>query len=174
MTLEVASAREETFKAALGSFASGVNVITVRAEDGAPHGMTANAFSSVSMDPFLILICVNRDTRTYRLIRQQERFGVNILGSDGRDISDYCARAGQDKSLDPAWLLADATAGAPPALADALAYLDCSVHTEVPGGTHAVLLGEVQRIGTNDDHGEPLIYYRGRYHSLDKAGSLVC
>src|SRR5690606_12299884 len=105
MTLQTVSVDANGFRAALGNYASSVNVITMTDDDGRPLGMTATAFSSVSIDPLLILVCINRSTRTYQHIAARRVFGVNILGAVARDISDYCARAGADKNLDPRWLV---------------------------------------------------------------------
>lgn len=153
-----------TFRSALGRFASSVNVISMRDEDGVPLGMTATAFSSVSDDPQLILICVNRATRTYAHIARSGKFGVNILGSAARAISDHCARPGSDKGLRSEWLAA-ATRWESPALRDALAFLDCDVDSDTHAGTHAILVGRVTGIGLAA-HGDPLIYFGGRYKHI--------
>jgi flavin reductase (DIM6/NTAB) family NADH-FMN oxidoreductase RutF len=167
---------QASFKAALGSVAASVNVITMRDEQGQPVGMTATAFSSVSADPPLVLVCVNRGTRTYGHVAAGGRFGVNVLGSAAREISDYCGRPGGDKILDPGWLSGPAPDGpapdgpapdgpapdgpapdgpAPdgpaawrsPALSGALAFLDCRIDQEVQAGTHAVIIAAVEGIG---------------------------
>src|SRR5262249_21818150 len=104
MTLTHAQLGPDGFRQALGSFASSVNVITMWSPESQPLGMTATAFSSVSVDPLLVLVCINRDTRTYQHIAGTGRFGVNILGSAARELSDYCARPGGDKILDASWL----------------------------------------------------------------------
>lgn len=158
-------AEPERFKHAMGSFASGVTVITLWDSDGRPYGMTANAFSSVSVDPLLVLVCLNRASRTYDEVVSSGRFGVNILSRSARQISDYCARAGADKPLETSWLVPD-DERRPPALADALAYLDCTVHSEARAGTHAVVFGAVRSIGLAQEPRDPLVYYRGRYQEL--------
>jgi flavin reductase (DIM6/NTAB) family NADH-FMN oxidoreductase RutF len=167
MTLESVEADRDGFRAALGTFAASVNVITMWDREQRPLGMTATAFSSVSVDPLLVLVCINRSTRTYRYIAEQGSFGVNILGSAARTISDYCSQPGADKYLDPSWLRTD-TAWSSPALAGALAFLDCVVEQDVQAGTHAVLIGEVKGIGLSDYarvH-EPLVYFQGGYRPL--------
>jgi flavin reductase (DIM6/NTAB) family NADH-FMN oxidoreductase RutF len=136
-------------------------------DDHRPVGMTATAFSSVSADPPIILVCVNRSTRTYRHIAESGRFGVNILGSVARDISEYCSRSGSDKHLRESWL-AEAAGWESPALAGALAFLDCEVEQSIHAGTHAVLIGAVRGIALSDfakEH-EPLIYFQGSYRPL--------
>lgn len=167
MSLESVPTDPDGFRAALGTFASSVNVITMRDSDGMPVGMTATAFSSVSADPLLVLVCINRSTRTYTQVAELGRFGVNILGSVARDISDYCARAGADKHLNESWLAENADWHSP-ALAGALAFLDCRIEQDVAAGTHAVLIGAVEGIGLSEgarDH-EPLLYFQGSYRPL--------
>jgi flavin reductase (DIM6/NTAB) family NADH-FMN oxidoreductase RutF len=167
MALQPVDIDPDGFRAALGSLAASVNVITLWDDGGVPRGMTATAFSSVSVDPLLILVCIDRSTRTYRQIARKGRFGVNILGSVAREISDHCARPGADKGLCQEWL-APAESWRSPALAGALAFLDCEVDQDVHAGTHAVLIGAVRGIGlgcTAARH-EPLLHFRGAYHQL--------
>lgn len=167
MGLEAVDCGPAGFKAALGSFASGVNVITMWDSDRRPLGMTATAFSSVSADPLLVLVCIHRATRTYEHIAQSKRFGVNILGSVAREVSDYCARPGADKHLNESWLSTDSEWQCP-ALSGALAFLDCEVDQNVRAGTHAVLIGAVAGIGINQyaQGHEPLLHFRGTYRQL--------
>lgn len=166
MTLLSTQKSTESFRAALGSFASSVNIITMWDGD-IPLGMTATAFSAVSTDPQLILVCVNKDTRTYEHIASTKHFGVNILGSVAQDLSDYCARPGANKALNERWL-ADRSTWSSPALAGAVAFLDCTVQQDITAGTHAVLIGAVHGIGLSEfarEH-EPLLYLRGKYRQL--------
>lgn len=168
MPLVIADAHAEGFKQALGSFASGVTVVTFWDRDDRPSGMTASSFSSVSIDPLLVLVCMNREARSYEDVMSRSRFGVNILGQSGVDISSHCARPGKDKLLPAEWLHDVSLDHSPPALVEAIAYLDCSLESEVPAGTHSILVGEVQGIGLSEDHIEasPLLYYRGNYREL--------
>jgi flavin reductase (DIM6/NTAB) family NADH-FMN oxidoreductase RutF len=162
--VKVEAADVDRFRRVLGSFAVGVNVITFRTSDGKPHGMTATAMCSVSVDPLLVLICVNRSTRTHDEILTRGRFGVSILGLGGHTISRQCARPGADKSLDSSWLSSDSDCETP-VLRDAIAHLDCTVHDAYTAGTHSVILGRVEAAGAAN-HGEPLIHYRGSYRML--------
>lgn len=174
MTLDIQQAKPETFRTALGSFASGVNVISVWDRRDRPYGMTASAFSSVSTNPLLVLICVDRSTRTYAEIRHRRRFGVNILSRDARDISEHCARPGADKVLRLGWLNEQTSGDRPPVLARAIAYLDVTLDRELEAGTHAVCLGSVTHVGVQRDADVvPLVYFRGRYHHLDVTMSAV-
>lgn len=167
MGLQPVAADRDGFRAALGSLASTVNVITMWGDGGRPLGMTATAFSSVSVDPLLILVCVNRSARTYEHISAAGRFGVNTLGSHAREVSEHCARPGSDKQLRPEWLARDPRWHTP-ALAGALVHLDCAVDQDVAAGTHAVLIGRVQGIGldTAGAGHEPLLHFRGAYRQL--------
>jgi flavin reductase (DIM6/NTAB) family NADH-FMN oxidoreductase RutF len=166
MSLQVVDSGPSRFKAALGSLASTVNVITMRDAEGNPLGMTATAFTSVSADPLLILVCVHRSSRTYDHIARTRRFGVNILGSVAREISNHCARPGADKYLEPRWL-AESRHWHSPALSGAVAFLDCDIDQDIAAGTHAVLVGAVRGIGLSSaaNH-EPLLHFRGAYRQL--------
>ncbi len=168
MSLTCVETSQSSFRAALGSVAASVNVITMWDGDRRPCGMTATAFSSVSTDPLLVLVCINRATRTYEHVAAARRFGVNVLGSAAREISDYCSRPGGDKFLDEEWL-ADTETWHSPALSGALAFLDCRIDQEVQAGTHAVIIGSVEGIGLASlaQHFEPLLHFRGRYRQLD-------
>jgi flavin reductase (DIM6/NTAB) family NADH-FMN oxidoreductase RutF len=167
MGLQTVETGPSGFKAALGSLASSVNVITMWDDQDAPIGMTATAFSSVSVDPLLILVCINRSARTYRHIAHARWFGVNVLGSVARDISDHCARPGGDKQIPRGWL-APPEDWRSPALAGALAFLDCEIDQDIVAGTHAVLIGTVHGIGLSSaaQNHEPLLHFRGAYRQL--------
>ena len=169
MSLLIADVREEDFKQALGSFASGVTVVTFWDANDRPCGMTASSFSAVSIDPLLVLVCMNRDARSYHDVMRRRRFGVNILSRSGVDVSSHCARPGEDKILLDQWLHQSSHRHSPPALIDAIAYLDCALQSELPAGTHSIMIGSVERIGMADDHHDdnPLIYYQGRYRDLE-------
>jgi flavin reductase (DIM6/NTAB) family NADH-FMN oxidoreductase RutF len=172
MTLESLTPSSESFRAAVGAFAASVNIITTVDECERPCGMTATAFSSVSMDPLLVLVCVNRATRTYQHVARRGRFAVNILGADAQEISDFCSRPGGDKTLAQRWL-AENNRWQSPTLAGALVVLDCRVHQDIEAGTHAVLIGEVVGIGMNREHqdAEPLVHFRGAYRRLTANGA---
>lgn len=157
----------ERFRRALGSFVSGVTVITLRDADGVARGMTVSAFSSVSVEPPQVLVCLHRDSRTYAAVREAGRFGINILATEGRTVAEHCARPGSDKALDAAWLVPDGDPTAPPVLSDALSFLDCTAVEEMEGGTHAVIIAAVQAVGVAaDDREAPLAYYRGSFRDV--------
>lgn len=167
MPVTIGEARADAFKQALGAFASGVTVITVWDPEGQPCGMTANAFSSVSLEPRQVLVCLKRTARTHHDLRMRGRFGVNILDSEAQAIAAHCAVPGGDKRLPPRWLDTIVPSSQPPVLSDALAYLDCSVTSQVRAGTHAIVIGRVEAIGlTETGDSAPLVYFRGRYREL--------
>ncbi len=156
------------FRLALGCFATGVTVITVDYE-GRVQGMTANAFASVSLDPPLVLVCVDQRARTHAHLHAKKRFGVNVLAEDQRKISEYYARAAQDhghaeREADARF---DRTPHGTPVLNGALAYLECRLHTSQDAGDHTIFIAEVEEVVVRE--GDPLLYYRGQYRSIEDA-----
>jgi flavin reductase (DIM6/NTAB) family NADH-FMN oxidoreductase RutF len=160
------SVSQADFRKALGSFATGVTVITVDYE-GEVHGMTANAFTSVSLDPQLVLVCVDLRTRTHTHLHAKKRFGVNVLAANQQRISEYYASPSRDH--DKAESLADArfdrTQHGTPVLHGALAYLECRLHTTQDAGDHTIFIAEVEDVVVRQ--GEPLLYFRGQYRSME-------
>lgn len=149
------------FRRALGSFATGVTVITVD-QDGEIHGMTANAFTSVSMDPMLVLVCVDHRARTHAHLHARKRFGVNILSCEQRAISDYYARSTEThQHAEDAGARFERTAHGTPILQDALAYLECRLHSAQAAGDHTIFVAEVEHVEIRE--GDPLLYFRSRY-----------
>jgi flavin reductase (DIM6/NTAB) family NADH-FMN oxidoreductase RutF len=154
------------FRLALGQFATGVTVVTAERAPGQVHGMTANAFTSVSLDPLLILICVGQTAQLLPLVQRHKRFGVNILKSDQQAISEYFAQTEESATLETdlgiryRW-----TPGDIPLLEDALAHLACNVVTSYIAGDHTIFIAEVESLEVFD--GEPLLYLRGDYLRLN-------
>lgn len=149
------------FRQVLGHFLSGVTVVTTRTPEGV-HGMTASAFSSVSLDPPLVLVCVARKARLHELLGEGAPFGVSILSEAQQELSNHFA--GYAPHAQVLW---EEGFGATPVLAGALAWLDCTVHAVLDGGDHSVVLGRVQAMAAHE--GQPLAYYRGRYAALQRA-----
>lgn len=146
------------FRHVLSHFASGVTVITTTDADTRPAGLTASAFTSVSLDPPLILVCVDHKSQTYPALLERGRFAVNILRADQSDLSKRFASTRLDKFTSVRHRLSDLGL---PLLDDALAFLECStVNTHVEGD-HTIFVGLVERIGTGP--GDPLLYFRGQY-----------
>ena len=156
---KVAAAR---FKAAMGSFAAGVTIITAVDEAGAPQGMTATAFSSVSLSPPLCLVCVNEQARTCQSILSRGYFAVNMLCADQHELSARFASALADKYVGVAWMRGANTHC--PLLVGALARIECEVQGVHAAGDHCVIVGQPLSIDVAD--GSPLVYWRGSYSSL--------
>lgn len=155
----------QDFKRAMSRFASGVNVLTVRDEGHHPYGMTLSAFCSVSLEPLLVLVCVNRRTRTHDLVLRHGRFGVSVLSGSAIDVSLYCAEPGADKHLPDEWLH-DIPQSRTPVLRDCLVHADCAVYATQRAGTHTIVVGSVEHISFGIE-GDPLLYYRGTYRRLE-------
>jgi flavin reductase (DIM6/NTAB) family NADH-FMN oxidoreductase RutF len=164
------SVTQADFRRALGSFATGVTVITVDYE-GQVHGMTANAFASVSLDPLLVLVCVDHKARTHTQLHTRKRFGVNVLAESQREISEYYARPAQthQDAEREAGARFDRTAHGTPVLQDALAYLECRLHTAQDAGDHTIFIAEVEDVVVRE--GEPLLYFRAAYRKIASARS---
>ena len=152
------------FRRALGAFATGVTVITVD-QEGEVHGMTANAFTSVSLDPPLVLVCVDHRARTHAHLHARKRFGVNVLSNEQQAISEYYARSGEThQHAEKAGAIFDRTAHGTPVLRGALAYLECKLLKSEKAGDHTVFIAEVEEIEVRE--GEPLLYFRSEYRGL--------
>lgn len=153
------------FRRVTGAFATGVTVITVERDPGVVHGMTANSFTSVSLDPLLVLVCVDHDARLLSFLKSQRRFGVSILREEQQALSEHFAKCEQTPEADARlgiryrW-----TSSGIPLLNDALAQLACNVVGEHPAGDHTIFIGEVESMECFD--GQPLLFHRGRYRRL--------
>jgi len=151
----------DEFRHVLGHFASGVTVVTTWDTDGRPTGLTASAFTSVSLTPPLVLVCVDQRANSYDAFRTSGRFAVNVLAAGQEVLSRHFASTQADKFEHIAFRTG---ALGLPLLPDALAHLECrTVHT-YPGGDHTIFVGEVEAAGVGQ--GEPLLYYRGGYGRL--------
>jgi flavin reductase (DIM6/NTAB) family NADH-FMN oxidoreductase RutF/DNA-binding FadR family transcriptional regulator len=148
---------KDQFRDVIGRFASGVTVITVK-KDGTPLGTTASAFTSLSDEPPMILICMNKTSETGIAIHELGKFAVNILGESHPDLAMRFAGKGADKFDGVAH---EPGVGGEPLLIDALATLECTVTEETSGGTHLVFLASVDRASAKP--GAPLTYFRGKF-----------
>jgi flavin reductase (DIM6/NTAB) family NADH-FMN oxidoreductase RutF len=156
------------FRQAMGCFATGVTVITVD-QDGEVHGMTANAFTAVSLDPVLVLVCVDHRARTHAHLHARKRFGVNVLRNDQQTVSEYYARSAETHQRpEAAGARFDRTAQGTPVLQGALAYLECRLHSTQTAGDHTIFIAEVEEVVVRD--GEPLLYFRSQYRDIETVG----
>jgi flavin reductase (DIM6/NTAB) family NADH-FMN oxidoreductase RutF len=151
------------FRDCLGQFATGVAVVTTRAQDGAKAGITINSFASVSLEPALVLFSVDYRAATHALFAGEcTRFCINILSHDQKNISELFSAAGQDgwEGVD----FEDDTLGMP-RLGGSLAAFSCERDAIHEGGDHSIIVGRVKEIMMGNT-GEPLLYFGGRYRSL--------
>jgi len=150
------------FRATVGSFATGVTVVTTGGEEHA-YGMTANAFSSVSLDPPLVLVCVMSHSEGSEHIQRNGVFAVNILGADQEPISRYFASRDRPRGGDAFQEVAHRLGvSGSPILDGAVGFLDCRLHAAHDAGDHQIFIGEVLELGFDSD-GEPLVFHSGRY-----------
>jgi flavin reductase (DIM6/NTAB) family NADH-FMN oxidoreductase RutF len=149
----------------MGCFATGVTIITLDL-DGEVHGMTANAFTSVSIDPLLVLVCVDHSTRTHAHMHAKKRFGINVLCEDQRAISEYYARPARthEHAEAEAWARFERTSHGTPMLEGALAYLECRLHSSEEAGDHTIFIAEVEDVVVRE--GDPLLFFRGKYRKV--------
>lgn len=149
------------FRRVLGHFASGVTVVTT-CYDQTNYGITVSSFSSLSLDPPLVLICIDQSVTSHAALERSGMFAVNILPEEGEGLSRHFATREVDKFDGVAYHLGQHGA---PLLDDALATLECRIVQQLPGGDHTIFLGEVLTGATRT--GKPLIYYRSGYHQID-------
>ncbi|MGH3498884.1 MAG: flavin reductase family protein [Nocardioidaceae bacterium] len=159
------------FRAALGRFASGVTVVSTL-HDGFDHAMTASAFTSVSLDPPRVLVCVMRTTRFHEAVMASRRWGVSILARDGQDAASWLATKGRplEHQLDAFPHHRGSVTGA--ALIDAaLAWLECETQAVYDGADHSIVVGQVLSAASRDEADDPLLYYRSHYGSLIRSSA---
>jgi flavin reductase (DIM6/NTAB) family NADH-FMN oxidoreductase RutF len=146
---------------AFGTFLTGVTVVTTRDQDGLPCGMTANSFTSVSLDPPLVLVCVGKGSSNIAAFEATDRFAVNILSHDQAGVATTFSARGIDRFATVA--CREAVTGVP-ILADCLGWFDCTLHQRVVAGDHVILIGRVEDLQI--DHRPPLGFCRGRFVGL--------
>jgi flavin reductase (DIM6/NTAB) family NADH-FMN oxidoreductase RutF len=153
------------FRKAMGCFATGVTIVTVDL-DGEVHGMTANAFASVSLDPLLVLVCVDRSARTHAHLHTKKRFGINVLSTDQRTISEYYAQAlySHERAEQEAGARFERTPQGTPILQGGLAYLECKLKSTQDAGDHTIFIAEVEDVVVRE--GQPLLFFRGKYREI--------
>lgn len=152
---------KQEFRRVLGHFAAGVSIVTTIGEDGAPYGLTATAFTSVSLDPPLVLVCVDKGAESHPHFHASRVFAVNFLTVGHQELSSRFAVSGGDKfSGVPT---RRGTTGSP-LLSEALGYLECRTVNVVDAGDHTIFIGQVEAADARA--GEPLLYFRGAYREL--------
>ena len=158
---------EGALRSALGRFATGVTIVTTRDEAGAPIGLTANSFNSVSLDPPLILWSLARKSINLAVFEASSHFAINILAADQRGLSDRFARPVADRFDSVDWREG---AGGVPVIEGSLASFECAAHRQLDGGDHVIFLGRVLRFraAAAEHDKDPLVYYAGKYAKADR------
>ena len=145
----------------MGHFATGVTVITTKDTAGKPFGLTANAFSSLSLNPPLLLVCVDRAVDCYACFDQSKVFAVNFLSEEQEDLSRRFATKGIEKFEGVPYRLGELGV---PLLEGALGHLECTVTAGYEGGDHTIYIGEIQSATASGEH--PLLFFKGKYYRL--------
>jgi len=143
---------------ALGQFATGVTVVTTRAADGSPVGLTVNSFTSVSLEPPLMLWCLGRDAASFDAFRLSERHLINVLAAEQLDIAKRFATRGGDKFAGVQW---SATDTGLPRLAGCTAWFECAIRSRYEEGDHLILVGRIDSFEVV--RGKPLIFHDSRF-----------
>jgi flavin reductase (DIM6/NTAB) family NADH-FMN oxidoreductase RutF len=159
-----------SFRKALGCFASGVTVVTaLNPETKVPAGVTVSAFSSLSLDPPLVMFCLGVQTSSLETFKSAGHFVVNVLSEDQRDLSIRFASRADQKWTGVAW---ESWNSGAPVLGNCLTNLECSLVKTVEGGDHLIFIGKVEKM-KHQEGGSPLVYFRGSYMDLGPKTPLV-
>ena len=155
------SSDRRTFRNALGEFATGVAVVTARAADGQPVGVTINSFASVSLEPPLVLWSLGLHSSALRVFESCSHYAINVLAADQIDIS---RRFSQSQNDELAGIALEVGAGGAPLLPGCCTWFECRNEMRYPGGDHIILIGFVESFHRQEK--PPLIFHRGQYRSL--------
>ena len=147
----------------MGHFATGVTVITTTDKAGAPYGLTANAFTSVSLEPPLVLVCIDKNVQCYPHFSESKLFAVNVLNDEQEDLSRRFATKGIEKFNGIPWRRGEAGLAL---LEGAIGHIECKVVHAYDGGDHTIYVGEIIAASASGDR--PLIFFKGKYHRLPK------
>lgn len=154
----------EEFRRACGRFATGVTIATVFDQKGIPHGLTVSSFTSVSLHPPLLLICLGHEVTVIEAFRAAQYFGINVLSGAQQKLSEHFARKGHDRFVGLEWERGESSV---PMLPGAIAAIECRTHDRITSGDHDIFIGEMLRGKVHE--GEPLIYFASRYRKLGDA-----
>jgi flavin reductase (DIM6/NTAB) family NADH-FMN oxidoreductase RutF len=157
----VAAVSSDAFRHACGRFATGVAIAAVRDESGVPHGLTVSSFTSVSLEPPLVLICLGHAVTNIEEFRHSRYFGLSFLREEQRAISDHFARKGHDKFDGVDWYYGRSGV---PLIANALGNMECVTYQRFTSGDHDIFVGEVAHVEVAN--GSPLVYYASSYRKL--------
>ena len=151
----------------MSKFATGVTVVTSLDERGEPHSMTANSFTSVCLEPPVLLVCVAHGTHTYGYVERTGRFGINILREEQEELGAFFAKRPEDRTGDIVYSYTMTDEGVP-MLEDSMVFFGCKVIGSHVYGDHTVYLGEVSEVRQNES-GEPLMFFRSRWYHPGRA-----
>ncbi len=149
------------FRAALGMFATGVTIVTTRAQDGSPIGLTANSFNSVSLDPPLVLWSLSQAAASLPAFRAGTHYAINVLGAHQRELAERFAAKGVDRWQGVSYK--EGASGAP-LLEGTVAVFECFNRSRYDEGDHVIFVGEVERCA-HRTHVPPLLYHGGRFYT---------
>ena len=161
MSSDRRSVTADEFRRACGRFATGVAVATVLDGQSAPHGLTVSSFTSVSLDPPLILVCLGHAVTCVDVFRAAKYFGINVLSADQQAISEKFARKGEDRFNGITWGPGETGV---PIIPGAIAQMELEVFQRVTSGDHDIFVGRMVRAVAAD--GDPLLYYAGQYRDI--------
>jgi flavin reductase len=150
------------FRSVMGHFATGVTIVTTHDGAGKISGLTANAVASVSLEPPMVLVCVDKNSDSYPMFGASKAFAINILSNGQETLSRRFAKSGGDKFTGIGFRIG---VSGSPILADTIAFLDCQVRYEFDAGDHTIYIGEAVDIAVSSDS-DPLLYFRGGYRNL--------
>ena len=159
--MSLTTIEQQHFRRVCSKYATGITILTVLDRSGAPHGMTVNSFTSVSLSPPLILVCIDRQTSILSHFMLGTRFGVNMLHEDQKDLSTWFARSGHDRFSGIGWTMGETGA---PVLPGMLATMECEVTQMVEAGDHVVVIGAALHATWRE--GQPLVYFNSSYQGL--------
>jgi flavin reductase (DIM6/NTAB) family NADH-FMN oxidoreductase RutF len=162
MSSELSSVSADEFRRACGRFATGVTIATVIDPKGNPHGLTVSSFTSVSLEPPLVLICLGHEVTVIDAFRAARYFGINVLTEEQEDISRRFARKGEDRFNGLAWRAGKTGA---PLIPGSLAAIECETAQRITSGDHDIFVGRM--VGAETSEGPPLLHFAGRYRAMD-------
>lgn len=150
---------------AMGCFATGITIVTAMAAGDTPIGLTANSFTSVSIDPPLLLVCIGNNARSAATLRASARFAVNVLQTDQQATSHRFAGKNEDRFAHTDWEVGEFGT---PVISGCLGSFECAAHAVYESGDHFIMVGRVLK-AIFEPQSEPLLYFRGRYRDLQSA-----
>lgn len=154
---------QDDFRQAMSKFATGVTVITTLDPEGSPHAMTANAFTSVCLDPPMLLVCIAHNTITYGYVEQQQRIGVNVLREEQEELGRYFARRPEHREGNPAYSYTMGEHNVPQ-LDGSMVFFNCDIVGAHVYGDHTIYVGEVKEMSRGHDEATPLMFYDSHWY----------